>query len=886
MFVEDVVEDQENYPSVSRAPDKHQQNAEDQHIDDETMRRHEIDRGSEIDYNRRSSLKRQIAEDGNLDQRDHLFIKDGNAEILRLVTRGRNEEENVYVNVPTIPAKIIQPQYIMVDNSGKEILMRRYIEEQSNGKHIIREHYQLLPGPGTYVHQTMPNEVHNLPEIYVTKSQAGSGIYHTGSGIMPHQQLLQQQQQQQPMPQQHASEQTQEPMATQINVQESELQRTSSHHSLIHQELENSLKQQNELLRQILLDKEKLEEKYNQQELALETQSLPGQAIVVSQAIATQTDCEAGTQTDPINLRPERRRTKSENDDSQSEDEYEFVRYSPPDSPEGVYWIKRKKQKKKSKYKDAEKQRKKMVTVDSVKRKIRTPIQEEEEHHRSPPKKYSEPRVYVLTPVKSADIEKAEKLSRASPGLKKEVLLEITDSLDEQIIPTIKEKRKYLTQIHLSQVIDDDDYEMNESQYSEQQKRDTNTDESPEDEAEQFISSKHNDRRNKVFSRQGSSTDAREMIKMEMEMRKAILSKERESIAPSRQPSLHKDAEQSPQKSTPPPVRPRLSRRDLTFDIMGEKRRQTASEPPFRVQKGPAPKPPDNQKLKKPVRDKTKSEADMLRSIAEEGGDLPKGVPKYMEWYFNKIRDETIERKRKEADEKQKSENEVKPKEKKPKKPERNIGSKQSSPESDGKGKPEPLPRKSPPKNARLLKEDIAIAKSLQSQAAGDKNHTLLQHSEHRFEHDYDAAGIIAPQPTKMPHYLYPETPPSVTINKKPKTQNRAKWMNIIKSAKPSPIKENEVKETKPKTLIESKADSKEAAKEAAKETAPQKQTKQLNVSRLEDDHDSGIAMNTLLSNMGRRNPIRDKKSVFTIAYDDVKVKQITSECESSPSFT
>lgn len=53
-----------------------------------------------------------------------------------------------------------------------------------------------------------------------------------------------------------------------------------------------------------------------------------------------------------------------------------------------------------------------------------------------------------------------------------------------------------------------------------------------------------------------------------------------------------------------------------------------------------------------------------------------------------------------------------------------------------------------------------------------------------------------------------------------------------------------------------------------------------------EDDQDSGIAMTSMiLQNLttGKRNPIAEKKSVFTIAYDDMRIKQLRSDSNSPP---
>lgn len=172
--------------------------------------------------------------------------------------------------------------------------------------------------------------------------------------------------------------------------------------------------------------------------------------------------------------------------------------------------------------------------------------------------------------------------------------------------------------------------------------------------------------------------------------------------------------------------------------------------------------------------------------------------------------------------------------------------------------KPEPMPRTTPPpKGARMLKEDVKMNKSLAQKTQTDTNHPLLQYSEHRYEHEYNTNDIPVP-PTKLPHYMYPETPPLASLD-----SSRSKSKSHKSKPKPSPIHENEVKEH---SRHSSQSDF---------------NSKQLNASTLEDDHDSGIAMNSLLHSLGKRNPIADKKSVFTIAYDEAKINKIQSESDS-----
>ncbi|XP_037916854.1 cadherin-86C isoform X2 [Hermetia illucens] len=820
-YIEDVVDEHnESHIYRNQYKSKHGTVAEERHIDDDSMRRHEIDRGSDIDYGGRSSLKRQSNRE--------LYIKDGNAEILQLMTRGKQDEENIYVNVPPKAGTLTQPQFVMVDNSGKEILMRRFIEEQPDGKQIIREHYQIVPG-ATYI-QTMPNEVQNIQtttDLYGTKSGANSVVY---SQMEPEVKVIHTQ------PVQGKSQLDDEP----------QLQPAVSNQSLIQQELEQSLKQQNALLRQILLEKEKLEERYNQQEVALETQSLPCHSM----AIATQTDCEAGTQTDAVPTSA-RRRARSENDDSMSDDDYEYIRYSPPNSPNGVYWIKRKRHKKKIRYRPADKPRKRIVMVEEVKRKIRTPIKEESEEaeykRRSPTK---EKKVAMLKKMKGDSSSKAKLKQSKSSSLDKDLLMEISDSLDEQASPDLKDRKKH--RIHVKEVAyydsqgesDGDEIVIRRNTYSESGEEYTDDDDS------RHIEIRVRDGRSRSSSRRQSSPDHK-----------------KESTSQ----QSHK-----PTKSVPatPPSKPRLSRKDAVTSK--EPRRQTTSEPPNRASKRPAPKPPAPDKQKqRGSRLSAQSETDLVERVDHEDVESTKSVPKYMEWYYAKKKGTTdSEGPSKSEDHKS---DKVKPKAgtKKPsggsdRRPGKARPAKPQEQQDEGKQKPEPMPRKSPPKGARLLKEDILVNKNLKPRIETEANHPLLQHSEHHFERKYDPAPDIPVPPTKLPHYLYPETPPFVSGDSKKKSKDF--------KPKPSPIKENEVKVSSTGTTVYIDGSS------SRKASTAQSQSKQLNAATLEDDHDSGIAMNSLLHSMGRRNPIAEKKSVFTIAYDNVnQVKRIPSESESPP---
>lgn len=784
-----------------------------QQIDDDSMRRHEIDRGSEAEY--RSSFKRKMAqEDVILTNRDQYFIKDGNAEILRLITRGKNDEENIYVNIPP------QQQYIMVEDAGKEILMKRYIDEQSNGKHIVREHYQIIPTVQHPIPKSDVGQVPHVSEVYVNKSHAESAysqvdpnsdvrIVHTNLQNTPHL----------PVP------------------GNDQMQHAYSNQSLIQQELENSLKQQNALLRQILLEKEKLQEKYNQQETALETQSLPGHAT----AIATQTDCDAGTQTD-FKPTKHRRRARSENDDSMSEDDYEYIRYSPPNSPEGVYFIKRKRPRRRSSKGD--RSRRRIVMVDDIKRKIRTPIKEENEDFssQSPPQKHiQETRSSILRRKKNLESSRIDHSHARSAGLNKDVLMEISDSFDERKSPNTgdRERRRHFQKMHSKRIqyledSEDDDSDeiiVRRNNYSADSLEDYSDD---DDQIAHYHKCKNY--RNVQMSRRGSMGEFGDS------------SGYTASGSQRRYSSTNMSANSQNY---------RLSRRDSMRERSEKSRREATSEPPphNRSVKGQAPKPPNAKYLGKAP---TRSEIDLRNR--DEVFNASKSAPRYMEWYYNMNKDSEIGKRPLNEYRSEKEKNKVTNK-KMVGGSEKRIKAKASRGD-EPRYKPEPLPRTTPPpKGQRMLKEDVQKNKVHAPKIQTDTSHPLLQHSEHRYEHEYISGPEIPIAPVKVPHYMYPETPPMHTSLESKRAKAAAP------KPKPSPIREHEVMEHSARST-----------------TQIDSNQKQLNASTLEDDHDSGIAMNSLLHSLGKRNPIADKKSVFTIAYDDAKVKKIQSDVD-SPQF-
>lgn len=811
-------------------------------IDDDSMRRHEIDRGSDIDFNTaQNSLK----------NKRELFIKDGNVEILQLMTRDKTrdgtvlDDDNIYVNVPVkSSANLSHPQLLMVDNTGKEILMRRFIEEQPDGKQIIREHYHIVPG-ATYI-QSMPNEIQGSTlkgdTFPLGKSGPNSIVY---SQTEPEVKVIHTQ-------------------SVQGAEDISQLQPVVASQSLTN-ELEHSLKQQNALLRQILLEKEKLETRYTQHEIILETQSLPGQSM----AIGTQTDCDAGTQTEQteafnsklmVHSQAQvgftRRRARSENDDSMSEDEYKYVRFSPPNSPEGVYWIKRHQPKRRLRIRGSSQPRKRIVMVEEVKRKIKTPIKEEEEIHekkrRVPPKKpLRETKTSILRKQLSdesrrSDVAKESNGKHKSEALSREVLMEISDSLDENGSPRARRAQQYYDNF-------EGEVDENDSEYS----IDSDDDE--------IVIRTNSNLPSYAYQRNVLVTKSRDSGRYELQVKNSPHQSKSVSISPP-----------SETQEITPEAKPRLSRRDSSRRSQNS-RKQTCSEPPhhrisvskYDVQRSENEKDSHNNSTEIAVSKQAANDR-MYQSETELAGhdeSTTRNVPKYMEWYYSKKKPSLSGRT---STESSKSQLSIKKKkstpEKRTSKTRMNLKSEnQALNDEAARFKPEPAPRRTPPKGNRLLKEDRALNKQHKPKTETDTNHPLLQHSEHRFEREN--APEVPPPPTKLPHYMYPETPPHATTADKDHLSQKHK-------PKPSPIKENEVKLTKSK--INLYVEDPNAAQ------LPSHAQKQLNASTLEDDHDSGIAMNSLMNSMGRRNPIAEKKSVFSIAYDDVsRVKKIPSGGES-----
>lgn len=299
----------------------------------DSLRRHEMERGSEREEVRRIRQQQQQQAQMTQEQpRDQFYIREGNADILRLITRGGEQQR---------PVTLVADHPYIID-SGKDILMRRYIDQQQS--EAVRASVLL------------PNAIHRQSENDL---------------------------------------------------------------------LEASLRQQNALLRQILLERER--------DIRLETQSLPA---------GTQTDHNACTQTEPFFLKPPRRKARSDNDASEASD----------DERSASYRRKRRSHRHRG--------------TSPIRRKIRTPIQEESESNLDSADRQqhrSESR-YNFGHTKTSLLRKmaSDSRSRSSrSAIRKEVLREISDSLGHSVHSTqsVRSTRSNQSDDSLSEYFTDDSLE-------------------------------------------------------------------------------------------------------------------------------------------------------------------------------------------------------------------------------------------------------------------------------------------------------------------------------------------------------------------------------------------------------------------------------------------
>ncbi|XP_022814589.1 cadherin-86C isoform X2 [Spodoptera litura] len=791
----EYIEDLEN--GYDRIATLHYQRREQ---DNDSIRRHEIDRGSEVGvflksdadkniHDKTDKTKREYPEKlraPSSQGRDQYFIKEGNTEILRLVTRGKNEEER-YVNLPVPqqrPVTLIpHTQYVVVD-SGKNLLMERFIREQGEEAKNIRDRMSKV---------TDLDNISNGKDAksYGQRSQVGSDVPNQFN--------------------EYTNLQPEVPGTVPLKadyLQSALLEMQNK--STIHQELlESSLRKQNELLHQILIERERMlqnHETASQVESKLETQSLPGHSVM-----ATQTECHIGTQTEPQLMKPTRRKARSDND-SYSEDESEMV---VEDETKKVAWVKKKKPKKKLKHKDP----RRSMRVYDLSRKIKTPILEEsevspslesekhvkisktnerEEHIRN----YGDMTKSTVTTSKNETVSSTQiKISDSDrkSRLRRDVLMEISDSLDEKVESDFGERRLRL-QKQFS--VTTDDMPLKSPLAIEHESNDSKS----------RSSSASKDNRNLVFSRQGSSTEAREIAAEHSSTKLSDVDAHSIKLDSSSnvEPNSKRGNEASESTKSSESAKP--TQKSLPRYMQWYGKKSTAAKPP------PAEKVVPN-KPKRPS--KTKNEDDK-----DKAGRYGKIMSKDTQ-----------------------GDSEVK----------KNFKSKEN----------EFI-------HPRILKEEKVTPVP---EGPLPDVHPLLQHSEHRYEHQYENQNPLCYiQPTHIPKYLGQQPMPR----------------KLAPEQQPIYVNQDDVKEPK-QDIMESALTHSISISTSYEED---RKNPEVHVSKINiggdnvpdithrtkiDDNDSGIAMNTLVQqNNMKRLPITEKKSVFTIAYDDVQTKQLRPDSSST----
>lgn len=725
------VEDYDDY-----TPKSHRRKITLDESETESLRRHEIERGSDRDYNRRidfedsgsyrRNLRRQHATseeepDGSLiiqDGREQLFIREGNTEILRLLTRGRADDDKELQRPVTYQVR--QPQYILVD-SGKNILMQRFIEQQ-----LLQQDQ---------------------------RSHAGSELQGSRKGS------------------QNSLHSTADSKKT-YNMTREDL-------------LETSLRQQNELLRQILLEKEKLDKQNleTQQESRLETQSLPGHSV-----IGTQTDCNTATQTEPQYLRPPRRQIRSDNDDSLSDDDFHLYIIKQSDDTNGIRWVKKRRKLKRRRFRDMDKKGRRVVA--QIRRHIKTPILEESESpleskDKSKGSKYKKIRILrkvtteEMTEPEEEEEEKEGEIKKSS--LKKDVLLEISNSLDNKE----ETKKHHKTEMY---------YELNSDEEKIYLKRGEISDDSLVYEIEEAIT------QSKIrFSHQGSSTETRDDTEHRDSAEYHMTQEEERN---------HKNLQYS---------------QDTDYN--------------------------DNSKC--PTKKKSDS------------------TPRYMQWY---------NKNGKPKDNKEKEN--MKKIKKSSQKPKSMLADTKSSSikkvfptERKTEDEDEERPQRKGKKDSKSSTEGSSMSKD-QSKTF----HPLTQHSEYRYEH-----------PSQIPPPIYPQTvqymtttpvgipAPVVTLiptHLAPIHHQQQPQQISVQPREPTP--RHKTPEKPPRNSVQNKQT----------ETGVNVNNKQQPLLKapggIEEDYDSGIAMASLVQDAKKKSQI-EKKSIFTIAYDEMPTKKLLPDSSTPP---
>ncbi|XP_033346838.1 uncharacterized protein LOC117231937 [Bombus vosnesenskii] len=357
----------------------------------DSLQRHEMERGSDLQH--QAYRQRFVEADMNEEPtvREQHFYREGNAEVLRLVTRGQVEDTTSHLHQPHHH----RPTALIVD--GKDIILQRFIEDQKSRHELSMQDIEAARSMES--HQRSKEVCQQQqPEIILIPDRLDLGHRQHIEEIGPNVQRLvidhgdygsqkiEQESLRESQMRETMRQEKQEAVASGAPIAERPPVVTTDHvqaNSSQYPFHDLELARQNALLTRLLLERENRRAGGGGVDSTsyLETQSLPGQV-----AIATQTDRTAATQTE--------RQVKSRSDNDESDEESRH----------------RKKLKSRKKYGDGDWKRSRTLWMKS-------PIEEEV----SP---CFDKRLSILR-KKVREVKEGRKIS-----LEPDVLREISDSLD------------------------------------------------------------------------------------------------------------------------------------------------------------------------------------------------------------------------------------------------------------------------------------------------------------------------------------------------------------------------------------------------------------------------------------------------------------------------
>lgn len=293
--------------------------------DVDSIRRHEIARGSDV------SRQRQLAHQ-NAKIREQHFFREGNAEVMRLVTRGLDEERARAQECDQLqgrgqahpPAALVIEQQSHIYRDGKDILLQRFIEDQEMRQDLHGSRHD-IEGVSMESHQHLKEMSPIRQEILLIPQRLDPDQRYHYDDLGPDLQRLvidREDHGKSRKNEEHGNARTEsqgpregggEALASDPVSKSTENSTNDRLQSNLQTYTINEIElvRQNALLTKLLLEKETTRDVGETlfDVSNLETQSLPGQV-----ATATQTDRSTATQTD------RQVRSRSDNDESEDDD--------------------------------------------------------------------------------------------------------------------------------------------------------------------------------------------------------------------------------------------------------------------------------------------------------------------------------------------------------------------------------------------------------------------------------------------------------------------------------------------------------------------------------------------------------------------------------------